>query len=144
MCSQLEELDILDLLSKRHMNLRKKVEHMWNATNKIKISNSEWLIISHVYKQEPTIATVTKQLDITRQATHKLIKGLEEKGIMEVHNALHNKKDKCVTLTIFGESIYEEYAKIKNKLESEISHHIGEEKLQFLKMIISSDWGIED
>lgn len=126
------------------MNLRKKVEHMWNATNKIKISNSEWLIISHVYKQKPTIATVTKQLDITRQATHKLIKGLEEKGIMEVHNALHNKKDKCVTLTIFGESIYEEYAKIKNKLESEISHHIGEEKLQLLKMIISSDWGIED
>ncbi|WP_102691974.1 MarR family winged helix-turn-helix transcriptional regulator [Rummeliibacillus pycnus] len=144
MCSQLEELDVLDLLSKRHMILRKKVERMWNAANKIKISNSEWYVISHTYKKQPTIATVTKQVDITRQATHKLIKGLEQKGIMEVHNALHNKKDKCITLTIFGESIYEEYTKIKNELESDICHHIGREQLQLLKSIISSDWGIED
>ncbi|MFJ8260570.1 MarR family transcriptional regulator [Rummeliibacillus sp. NPDC094406] len=144
MCSQLEELDVLDLLSKRHMNLRKKVERMWNSANEIKISNSEWYVISFTYKKQPTIATITKQVDITRQATHKLIKGLEQKGVLEIHNALHNKKDKCVTLTSYGDSIYEEYTKIKNELESDISHHIGKEQLQLLKAIISNDWGIED
>jgi DNA-binding MarR family transcriptional regulator len=66
-----------------------------------------WFIMARIYKKKPTISYVTKRVDISRQATHKFIKRLEVKGLVEISSLENNKKDKCIHLTKLGEECYE-------------------------------------
>ncbi|WP_087975154.1 winged helix DNA-binding protein [Oceanobacillus rekensis] len=139
---ELKNLDLIDVLSERHLQLRKITEKLWNDNSDMYLSNSEWFIIARIYKKQSTIAYVTKHVDISRQATHKFIKSLESKGLIEINNVKNNKKDKCICLTKLGEECYEKNELLKAKLEESIANEIGEEQLQHLKILLQSDWGI--
>lgn len=142
MANDLQHFDLIDLISERHLALRGIVEKLWNDTSDIYISNSEWFILARIYKKKPTIAQVSKQVDITRQATHKFIKNLEAKGLLQVGKLENNKKDKCVQLTELGEKCYEQNLALKAALEKKISEKIGIERLEELKELLKLDWGL--
>ncbi|WP_449354575.1 MarR family winged helix-turn-helix transcriptional regulator [Virgibacillus natechei] len=142
MDSELENLDFIDALSERHLQLRKITEKLWNEKSDIYLSNSEWFIMARIYKSTPTIAYVTKHVDISRQATHKFIKNLETKGLVEISNAINNKKDKLLRLTEVGEACYERNEELKANIERNIADKIGGEQLRFLKEVLKSDWGL--
>lgn len=137
MNSKLQYLDLIDLLSERHLLLRSIFEKSWNDSSDIYVSNSEWFIMARVYKKQPTISYVTKHVDISRQAVHKFIKSLEAKGLVEIKNAEHNKKDKCIKLTALGNECFEKNEALKAKLEKKIADQIA-----ILKDILKSDWGL--
>ncbi|WP_077619971.1 MarR family winged helix-turn-helix transcriptional regulator [Bacillus sinesaloumensis] len=139
---KLEHLDLLDSLSERHNQLRSLAEKLWNDTSDITISNSEWYIMSRIYKKQPTIADVSKNVDISRQATHKFIKNLQAKGLVNVMNAENNKKLKCIELTPLGEECYENNEDLKATIEQKITKKIGEEQVELLKRVLKIDWGI--
>lgn len=105
-------LDLFDLISERHNMVRKVLGERWSEMSDVSISNSEWYIMTKIYKNQPTISSITKSVQITRQATHKFIKKLEEKGLVNVLNA-NNKRDKCIELTELGERCVEKYNFIK-------------------------------
>lgn len=105
-------LDLFDLISERHNMVRKVLGERWSEMSDVSISNSEWYIMAKIYKNQPTISSITKSVQITRQATHKFIKKLEEKGLVNVLNA-NNKRDKCIELTELGERCVEKYNSIK-------------------------------
>ena len=136
-----ESFDLFDLISDRHNLVRKVLEEKWGEMSDVSISNSEWYIMAIIYKRQPTISSVTKTVQITRQATHKFIKRLEEKGLVNVLNA-NNKRDKCIELTELGERCVEKYNSIKKELEAKISNHIGEKQFEALKELLGKDWGI--
>jgi DNA-binding MarR family transcriptional regulator len=140
--SELHNLDLIDLLSEHHILLRRISEKLWNDSSDINISNSEWFIIARIYQKQPTISYVSKQVDISRQATHKLIKSLESKGLVVVKNVENNKKDKCIKLTALGEECYEKNESLKATIEKKIANHIGAEQLILLKDILKADWGL--
>ena len=140
--SELHNLDLIDLLSEHHILLRRISEKLWNDSSDINISNSEWFIIARIYQKQPTISYVSKQVDISRQATHKLIKSLESKGLVIVKNVENNKKDKCIKLTALGEECYEKNESLKATIEKKIADHIGAEQLILLKDILKADWGL--
>ncbi|WP_428910892.1 MarR family winged helix-turn-helix transcriptional regulator [Niallia sp. Krafla_26] len=142
MNSKYQDLDLVDLLSERHYRLRSLTEKLWNDHSDIYISNSEWFIMARTYKQKPTIAYVSKHVDISRQATHKFIKSLEAKGLIEVQNVESNKKEKCLRLTPLGEECYEKNEDLKADLEKQIREKIGNEHYSLLKEILSLDWGL--
>lgn len=142
MNSELENLDFIDLLSERHVQLRGTLENLWNKTSDLYISNSEWFIMARVYKKKPTISYVTKRVDISRQATHKFIRTLEAKGLVIVSSLENNKKDKCIELTKLGEECYEKNKALKEDLEQKIIATIGEEKFQALNDILRLDWDL--
>ncbi|GAB3053833.1 MarR family winged helix-turn-helix transcriptional regulator [Virgibacillus ainsalahensis] len=142
MSVELKELDLIDVLSERHLELRKVTENLWNDRSNMKLSNSEWFIMARIYKKQPTIAYVSKNVDISRQATHKFIKNLEGKGLVEISNMKNNKKDKCIQLTELGEACYEKNEALKAELEKKIADNIGHEQLQLLKDILKTDWGL--
>src|SRR3954451_5151811 len=129
------------MLSERHLQLRKVTEKLWNDSSDIYLSNSEWFIMARIYKKQPTIAYVTKHVDISRQATHKFMKSLEAKGLVEINNVENNKKNKCIRLTKLGEECYEKYESLKAKIEKEIADKIGSEKLNLLKDFLQFDLG---
>lgn len=140
MDNKFQNLDLLDLLTERHILLKSIFEDRWNDFSDIPISYSEWYILSRIYKKNPTIAYVTKHLHITRQATHKLIKKLESKGVVEVTQST-NRRDKSIQLTSLGEGCYEKQLTLKKELEAMIATKIGENELNRLKDILKMDWG---
>ncbi|MFD1851701.1 winged helix DNA-binding protein [Oceanobacillus bengalensis] len=142
MDAELENLDLIDVLSERHLELRKITEKLWNDSSDIYLSNSEWFIIARIYKKQPTIAHVSKQVDISRQATHKFIRNLESKGLVEINNMENNKKNKSIRLTKLGEECYEKNELLKANLERKIANKIGPSQLIALKDILKLDWGI--
>ncbi|WP_413788955.1 winged helix DNA-binding protein [Psychrobacillus mangrovi] len=122
--------------------LRKITEQSWNDNSEIYISNSEWFIMARIYKKRPTISHVTKHVDISRQATHKLIKSLESKELIEIQPVPNNKKEKCIQLTKLGEACYEKNESLKAVLEQKIAVRIGSENLLVLKEVLKLDWGL--
>jgi len=139
---EFQNLDFIDLLSERHVLLRKIAENLWNDSSDINISNSEWYIIARIYKKQPTISYISKNLTISRQATHKFIRSLETKGLVEIKSVENNKRDKCLQLTVLGEECYETYKSLKGDLERKISESIGSENLTLIKDILKLDWGL--
>lgn len=140
--SELQNLDLIDLLSERHSLVRKISEQAWNAQSEIYISNSEWYIMARIYKKQPTISYVTKNVEISRQAIHKFILKLSEKGLVEIQNVENNKKEKCIQLTPLGEECYEKNAALKAQLENKIAEKIGMEQVTILKDLLKLDWQI--
>ncbi|MGB3100528.1 MAG: MarR family winged helix-turn-helix transcriptional regulator [Psychrobacillus psychrotolerans] len=138
----INDLDLFDLISERHLMIRKVTEELWNSSNDIYISNSEWFIIARIYKKNPTISSINKQVNITRQATHKFIRSMESKGLVEVNQVAHNKKEKSIRLTTMGEACYEKNESLKAGLEKKIADQIDSEKLDVFKEILKLDWGI--
>lgn len=144
MNQELEHLDLIDLLSERHLLLRGITENLWNDSSNIHISNSEWFIMARIYKKEPTISYVSKNVDITRQATHKFIKQLEAKGLVKVMNVKNNNKEKCLKLTELGEECFEKNEALKATLEQKIEDKIGKDEVLFLKRLLKADWGLNN
>lgn len=143
MDSRNSHLDLIDLISERHIQLRKLIEERWNERNDIYISNSEWHILSRIYLFEPsTIASISKQVDITRQATHKLIKSLKEKGLVEIYNQPNNKKEKAIKLSQSGKQCCESYTALKTEINTAIETELGADQLNMLKNILKEDWGL--
>ncbi|MEK5444927.1 MULTISPECIES: winged helix DNA-binding protein [unclassified Fredinandcohnia] len=138
----LQHLDLIDLLSERHGQLRGIAEKLWNETSDIAISNSEWYIMSRIYKRQTTIANVSKNVDITRQATHKFIKNLKAKGLVNVMDVENNKKEKRIELTPLGEECYEKNEELKATIEKQIIENIGDEQVELLKKVLKTDWNI--
>ncbi|MGO1989123.1 MAG: MarR family transcriptional regulator, partial [Mammaliicoccus vitulinus] len=71
--SELQDLDLFDLLSERHGIVRTKIEDMWNNTHDIYISSSEWYIMAKIFKHDRNMAYITKSVNISRQAVHKFV-----------------------------------------------------------------------
>ncbi|MEH7345012.1 MarR family winged helix-turn-helix transcriptional regulator [Bacillus sp. JJ1532] len=140
--SELQNLDLIDLISERHSLVRRISEKAWNDKSEIYISNSEWYIMARIYKKRPTISYVTKNVNISRQAIHKFIKNLSAKGLVEVHNVENNKKEKCIQLTALGEECYEKNEALKAQLENKIAEKIGTDQVNMLKNLLKLEWDI--
>ncbi|MBS4175090.1 MarR family winged helix-turn-helix transcriptional regulator [Bacillus sp. FJAT-49736] len=141
--SEIQNLDLIDLLSERHTLVRKISEKAWNDSSEIYISNSEWYIMARIYKKRPTISYVTKNVEISRQAIHKFIQNLAAKGLVEISNAENSKKEKCIQLTALGNECYEKNEALKSQLENKIAEKIGVEQVKQLKNLLKLDWGLE-
>ena len=141
--SEIHEMDLIDMLSERHHMLRRITESSLNDNSDIYISSSEWYILARIYNKQPSISSITKSVNISRQAIHKFIKKLADKELVEVHNAAHNKKEKCVQLTALGNACYEKNEALKAQLENKLAEKIGEEQFNTLKEILQLDWNIE-
>lgn len=139
---ELKNLDIVDLISERHVQLRDYVENQWNNYSDIRISGTEWFILARIYGKQPTIASISKNVNITRQATHKNIKSLEAKGLVEVLDAEQNKREKGIRLTTLGERCFEKYTELSEELENKITLNIGKERLSMVMEILKMDWGL--
>lgn len=140
--SEFQKLDLIDLLSERYVMLKSVREEKWSEISDITVSNSEWYIMARIYKKQPTISYVTKNVHITRQATHKFIKRLESKGLVEITKANNNKRDKCIQLTELGELCFEKNIELKKEMEKKIAEKIGDNQLRALKKILKVDWGL--
>src|SRR5690606_242816 len=98
-----DSLSVIDLMTNRHHHLKKLAKHLWEQTSMDPISNSELFILTKISEvEQTTIANISKQVDISRQATHKFISRLKEKNLVEVGSLAHNKKEKAISISPLG------------------------------------------
>ncbi len=140
MDTKVQHMDLINLISECHYQVRNATEKLWSEISDLYISNSEWFIMSRIYKEPRTIAYVSKHVNISRQATHKFVKRLEAKGLIEIRNVENNKKEKCLHLTKLGEECYQKNETLKATIEKELAEKIGAENISVLKEILNLDW----
>lgn len=141
--SKLSDLDLIDLISERHIQLRAICEELWNHNSNIYISNSEWFIIAKTYKNKPKISYIAKQVNVSRQAAHKLVKNLSSKGLVQIYSIENNNRDKYIALTPLGDECYEKNLFIKASLEKKIIASIGLKQFTLIKELLCLDWELE-
>ena len=108
--------NIIDILSKRYIELRTHIEKEWNAQSEFNISTTGWSVIACINDQKVTITSITRSANfanISRQAIHKVIKNLEARGLVLISDSTTNKKVKCIELTSLGKSSFEKLNEIK-------------------------------
>lgn len=140
MTGEIVTIDIFDLLRKKHQETRDAIESRWNDRNEIQLTSSEWFILDWINYGRELIADVGRNGKFTRQGTHKLIRKLEERGLVKTEPTENNKRSKYVQLTPLGVICYEENKELKTALEEQIRHALGDEKYGELVNILSTDW----
>lgn len=135
-------LNIIDLISEKHIILRREVEERWVANGEDDISHTEALLLAKINMGKISIAEVARQANISRQAMHKCAKKLEEKGYLKF---VSNQGNNTYTeLTEKGILYCEKSIALKEKIEEEIAMLLGKENINLLKELIKKDWIVKD
>ena len=79
----LKDLSIIDLISEKHIVLRKEVQERWSESQEEEISHTEGLLLAKINRGRISLAEVARQANISRQAMFKCAKRLEEKGYLK-------------------------------------------------------------
>tara|TARA_B100000795_G_scaffold72151_1_gene50835 strand:+ start:1005 stop:1457 length:453 start_codon:yes stop_codon:yes gene_type:complete len=86
--------------------------------------------------QEKSISELARILGVSRQAVHKTIHKLKDKGYLELVISRNNKKDRLVKITESGQDIRKQGAEYLMKIERKLSWSIGERNLDYVKEIL--------
>jgi DNA-binding MarR family transcriptional regulator len=140
MKNYLENLNLIDLISEKHLVLRKTTEEAWQQVSTIEISHTEAHLLARVNQESITIAKAAKTLNISRQAMHKCAKQLESRGYIEFVYKEGNTRDKFMILTDLGKAYCKQSNELKEKLEQQIAEEIGQENVSILKECLKKSW----
>ena len=79
----IKKLNIIDLISEKHITLRREVEERWSKSGEEDITHTEAMLLAKINMGKISLAEVARQANVSRQAMHKCAKKLEEKGYLE-------------------------------------------------------------
>lgn len=132
------ELSIIDLISEKHIELRREVEERWAEMGVDEISHTEALLLAKINMGKISIAEVARQANISRQAMYKCAKKLEERGYLKF--VIDEKNSKYTELTLKGKEYCIKSEKLKKEIENEISNILGDEYILILKAMLNKSW----
>lgn len=135
----LKDLNLIDLISEKHIVLRREVEERWTQTMTEQISHTEAMLLAKLSMGRIALAEVARQANISRQAMSKCAKQLEEKGYLTFETSKEG-KGKYAKLTTKGEAYCQESKQLKMRIEQEIVDEIGEEAVRHLKELLKKNW----
>lgn len=128
----INNLNIIDLISENHIKLRRIVEDRWLESNEEEISHTEGFLLAKISMGKISIAEVARQANISRQAMFKCAKKLELRGYLKFNN-------KYAELTDKGLEYCKKSIKLKEDIEKEIINNIGKKNLELLKKILNKN-----
>ena len=133
-----KNLNIIDLISEKHIILRREVEDRWKAIDEEEISHTEALLLAKISMGRIALAEVARQANVSRQAMYKCAKKLEDRGYLKFVADENN--NKYTELTEKGVEYCEKSIDLKEKIEEEISRIIGLDKLKLIKELLNKEW----
>lgn len=128
------------LLNEKSNVLRRRCELLWNQAGPVKLSASEWYVLTKIGKRRPSISEFARMADMTRQAAHKYVHGLQNKGLLQSVEDMGSKRDKYVELSSFGKQCLEHYLSLQAEMECEIARVLGDDDLHRLKQLLERQW----
>ena len=136
-----KDLSIIDLISEKHIILRREVEERWAQNEEEGISHTEGLLLAKIHMGKISIAEVARQANISRQAMFKCAKKLEARGYLKFVVGENN--NKYTELTDKGKDYCIKSEKLKQDIEKEISSVLGKDKVEMLKELLNNNWIIK-
>ena len=125
----IKKLNIIDLISEKHITLRREVEERWSKSGEEDITHTEAMLLAKINMGKISLAEVARQANVSRQAMHKCAKKLEEKGYLEFIASESNQTYTC--LTEKGVLYCKKSNELKDIIEEEITQKLGEENMKF-------------
>jgi DNA-binding MarR family transcriptional regulator len=87
------------------------------------------------------VSELARELDISRQAAHKLLDTLAADGLVERHTDERDHRAHVVSLTNRGLAVARAAGTILRELEDELTERIGSQHVDALRMALGKDWG---
>lgn len=131
-------LNIIDLISEKHIALRREVEERWSKSGEEEITHTEAMLLAKINIGKISLAEVARQANVSRQAMHKCAKKLEDKGYLKFISSETNQT--YTELTEKGVLYCKKSDELKQKIENEISEIIGYENVKIIKDLLKEEW----
>ena len=106
-------------------------------------SGAEGKIFGTLRGRELTVSEIARLRSISRQAVHRTVSGLVERGFLELKLADGSKRDKVVVITPAGQKLRKNVGEQLETIENEIAQAIGTERLETLREILQQDWSAD-
>ena len=103
-------------------------------------SAAEGKIFSTLRGRELTVSEIARLRGISRQAVHRTVSGLVERGYLELKLAEGSQRDKVVVITQAGQKLRTDIGNQLETIEAEIAEAIGKERLETLREILLQNW----
>ena len=129
------ESNLLRLLAKTSQWMESEI-HKLNKTHEHEFSIAEIMVLDGLRGKQKSIAELARFLQISRQAVHKTIHKLKDKGHLELVIDKNNKKDRKIIITENGKN--ERIKRLEDivEIEKKISWVMGERNLDYVKEIL--------
>ena len=134
----IKKLNIIDLISEKHITLRREVEERWSKSGEEDITHTEAMLLAKINMGKISLAEVARQANVSRQAMHKCAKKLEEKGYLEFIASESNQT--YTSLTEKGVLYCKKSNELKDIIEEEITQKLGEENMKLIKKLLECKW----
>ena len=136
----LKDLNIVDLVSEKHQQLRTKVRKLWIENGEEDINKTESHMLAMIEIKSMTIAETARRINMSRQAAHKCAQNLISRGYIIANNIEGNQRDKLIMLTEKGKNYCANMLILKEEIENEIEKNIGKENLNKLRKCLKEKW----
>ncbi|CAH1058126.1 MarR family winged helix-turn-helix transcriptional regulator [Paenibacillus pseudetheri] len=137
MDNHLQEMNLIDLLSEKHLVLRKIVTDP--DPDQINKTESHILAVLEAH-QMLSISEISRIINISRQGTHKSIQGLLSRNYVEAVEVEGNQRDKNIILTQKGIECNQRMMITKIELEQRIANKLGAANVELLKSLLKEEW----
>jgi DNA-binding MarR family transcriptional regulator len=137
MDNHLQEINLIDLLSEKHLVLRKTVTDQ--DPDQINKTESHILAVLEAH-QMLSISEISRIINISRQGTHKSIQGLLSRNYVEAVEVEGNQRDKNIILTQKGIECNQRMMITKIELEQRIANKLGAANVELLKSLLKEVW----
>lgn len=137
MDNHLQEMNLIDLLSEKHLALRKIVTDQ--DPDQINKTESHILAVLEAH-QMLSISEISRIINISRQGTHKSIQGLLSRNYVEAVEVKGNQRDKNIILTQKGIECNQRMMITKIELEQRIANKLGAANVEHLKSLLKEEW----
>ncbi len=137
MTEYLETLNLIDLISEKHKELRREIRTRWNNES---LCDNKLHLIWMLTIKKMTISEAARKMNLSRQAIHKFSKSMIEEGLIKIEDNKENSKERLMTLTESGNNLYKELLEIKLKLEYSIEKKIGIDNFRTIKKLLQDSW----
>jgi DNA-binding MarR family transcriptional regulator len=87
------------------------------------------------------VSDLARELDISRQAAHKLLDTLATDDLVERHTDEQDHRAHVVSLTGRGLAVARAAGAILRELEDELTERIGSQHVDALRAVLAQDWG---
>lgn len=134
----IKKLNIIDLISEKHITLRREVEERWSKSGEEDITHTEAMLLAKINMGKISLAEVARQANVSRQAMYKYAKKLEVKGYLEFIASESNQTYTC--LTEKGVLYCKKSNELKDIIEEEITQKLGEENMKLIKKLLECEW----
>ena len=139
----MEDTDLISIIAEKQRMIRRTCQNMWEQVHDLYISETEWSVLRLAIENTVTISEAAKCLGITRQASHKVVRSMEEKGLVSIHESEVDKNRKYIIPSETGRMYAKEQGKMKQSLVEKIEQTMGSENARCMKELLSMDWGLE-